>query len=452
MSSIIHGAAIKRFILFFLANAMVLTLFTGCGTTGNEANEQPIQSVAGGQEQTDQTPEVTAAVPADLFSDEMNVFSGVAFPDGYTLYAAGYENKVDSFFYDLYLTAAGDPEEIITYVSTLLGDSSEESVQQYIDTFNSDGGVGIDGTLDEIGFDVNCKITPTEEDIYDYDYVAGCNLRFRVSIEDPSVYDEIIENSYNLNSLSEAANYFSVTPVTGGSQIYVLKNRNNVQITAVYDTVDNVAGVMESMKAGMTYQGFDEKNNTMNLMEYGEVHNNIFFDLDGNTVDVFQVLSDPGKSYKDYQLATTALTALGFTSYIESDALCEYKDEANDLNIVINIPEWGSRPDDWENSCVQFFKIINGYVLGIWYYPEEQKYVVQADKDDTSAKFQYNEKTGEIAEEWASSGEPKEQFISMFADSAQEDVYMQCVEIFKKYVSDTFGMSVGELYDLASSK
>ena len=453
MTNIMHGAAIKRAIFVFLLIATLLVLFTGCGTAENETpgteDEAPAQAA---DETDDQTVEVSAAVPADLLSDGMNVFSGVAFPEGYTVFAAGFENNVDFFFYDLYLTAAGDPQEIITYISNLLGDSSEESIQQNIDYYTSEGGVGVDGRMDEIGLDVNCKITPTEETYYDYDYVAGCSLRLRASIDDPSSYEKIIEENYNLNSLSEVANYFSVTPITGKSEIYVLKNHNNAQLNAVYNTVDDVAGVMESMKASLTNEGFDEAYTTMNLTVYGEVSNRIYFDVDNNSICVFQCLSDSGKNYKDYQLATTGLTALGFTSYIESDALCEYRDEANSQSIAINIPEWGSRPNAWENSCVQFLKGINGYLLAIWYYPDQGRYVVQADKDETSAKYEYYTATGEFSEEYPDPDAVQAQFGDMYSGFDVEDVYTESIELFQGCVSDTFGMSIDELYALAASE
>ena len=97
-----------------------------------------------------------------LFHSDMNLFSGVSFPEGYTVYAAGVEDDVNVVFYQLYLTAQGKPEEIITYISKLLGNEDLESIQKSIDVFYGDGGVGIDGKLDESGFNVNCKITPTE--------------------------------------------------------------------------------------------------------------------------------------------------------------------------------------------------------------------------------------------------------------------------------------------------
>ena len=449
MLSKIHNTAIKRLVLLFMAVVMILTLITGCGTGGNEVTTSETGEQSG---DAGQTSEVGNALPADLLSDELNVFSDVSFPEGYTVYAAGFENNVNFGLYELYLTAEGNPEDIVIYISNLLGLSTEESIRESIDAFHSNGSATIFGTQVEGGLNADCDIKATKENDYDYDYVPGCTLRLRSPITDSADYEKIIEDNYNLNSLTEVADFFDLTPVTGQSQIYVRKSRNNAQIDAVYNTVDDVAEVMESMKAAMTYEYFDENIYVMNLLDYGDVVNTIFFDLENNSISIFQGLGDSGKNYKDYKTATTKLTDLGFRNYIEKDALCEFKDDAHNLNIVINIPQWGSRPDERDNSCVQFFNGINGYLLAIWYYPEEQKYVVQADKDDTSAKFQYYEKTGEISDEWAASGEPKEQFINMFGSSAQEDVYMESIELFQGYVKDTFGMNIDELYALAASE
>ena len=282
--------------------------------------------------------------------------------------------------------------------------------------------------------------------------MEGCTIRLRAPVADPSVYMKIIEDNYNLNALSEAAGFFDVAIVTGKTNIYVRKNRNNAQIVAVYSPIDDVAGVMESMKAAMNYKGFDENSNIMNLEDYGDVGVDILFDFENNSICVFQGLADSGKNYKDYELAANKLTELGFRNAIESDALCEFKDNENDVYISVNVPQWGSRPEEWENSCVTFLKSINGYLLVIWYYPDEQSYTIQADKDDTSAKVKYSDKTGEFTDEWSNQDTVREQFVNMFGDAAEDDVYMQCVEIFKSYVQDAFGMSIDELYALAASE
>ncbi len=432
---------VKRLISIFIAVAMILSVFAGCGKTQNETAVPETSKVP--------VPEEKKPVPNDLFSDQLNIFAGTIFPQGYTVYAAGFEDNVDFCYYVLYLTAQGSPEDVIAYVTTLLGIDSEESVRQAIDTFRRDGGVGIDGKLGESGLTVNCKITPIEADNNDYDYVEGCCLRFRAEIVDPTDYREIMAGNYNLGSLADVANYFDVTPITGKSSIYVRRNQNDAKIEAVYNTVEDVALVMERMKAELKYAYFDENDN-MGLPSYGEVKNSFFFDINNNSISIFQSLGDAGKNYQDYEPASTKLTELGFSNYIEPDALCEYKDEAQNLSIVINIPQWGGRPDEWENSCVMFMKDMNGYALAIWYYSDEGKYVVQADKDDSSAKYTYNAKTGKFSEEYPNPDAVKAQFMNLFPDAAQTDIYMQSIELFQNYVSETFGMSIDELYATAA--
>ncbi|NCB51816.1 MAG: hypothetical protein EOM54_08050 [Clostridia bacterium] len=448
----------RRIILLFLAAAVSLTLFAGCGTTGTETSapetsEKPTPAVS--TEET-QTPEILTGIPVDLLSEELNVFCDISFPEGYTVYAAGFENNVSFSFYDLYLTAEGNTEEIITYMSNLLGDGAEESIRQNIDAFNMDGGVSIHGTEVEDGLNADCEISATEEDTYDYDYVEGCTIRLRADINDTSDYDKIIEENFNLNSLSDVAEFFDIMPINVRSEIYVRKLRNNAQINVVYDNVEDVAGLMENMRASMAYEGFDESINVMNLQNYGEIGNSIFFDPNNNSISIFQGLGDSGKNYKDYKIATTALDEMGFTNYIESDAMCEYKDEANDLMISINIPAWGSRPDEWENSCILFVKEINGYLLAIWYYPAEGVYRIQADKDDASAKYEYYANTDVFDGEQPDPDTATEYFADVYglveAENIREDVYMVGIAMFRSYINDTFGMGAEELYNLAASE
>jgi hypothetical protein len=98
-------------------------------------------------------------------------------------------------------------------------------------------------------------------------------------------HKKILEDNYNLNSLSGVAEFLDLMPITGRSEIYVRKLRNSAQIDAVYD-VEDAAGIMESIKASLTYRNFDESINAMNLMDYGEVGNNIFFDLGNNSISI----------------------------------------------------------------------------------------------------------------------------------------------------------------------
>jgi hypothetical protein len=48
----------------------------------------------------------------------------------------------------------------------------------------------------------------------------------------------------------------------------------------------------------------------------------------------------------------------------------------------------------WENSCVTFLKGINGYITGDMVLPGRKRYSVQADKDDSSARYVVFEETG----------------------------------------------------------
>ncbi|PKM89216.1 MAG: hypothetical protein CVU87_05740 [Firmicutes bacterium HGW-Firmicutes-12] len=454
MMNIIGGKIIKKSILASMLFAMILTLFTGCGTVGNEASapEATRQLTAAVDSDDNQAPEIRNALPIDLLSGDLNVFSDVSFPEGYNVYAAGFENNVNFYLFELYLTAEEKPEDIITYISNLLGLSTEESIRESLDAFHRNGMVTIFGTQVEGGLNADCDIKATKENDYDYDYVPGCTLRLRTPIPDASSYKKIIEDNYNLNSLSEIAAFFDPTLITGQSQIYVRKNRDNAQIDVVYNTIDDVAKVMERMKAALTYINFDESINIINLPNYGDVGNSIFFDLENNSISIFQALGDSGKNYKDYKTATTKLTDLGFQNYIEQASLCEFKDKVNNLNIVINIPQWGSRPDELENNCVMFFKEINGYLLAIWYYPNDTKYAVQADKDDTSAKYAYYVKTSEFDEEFPDPDTVRAYFEDVYNGVDLEDVYMESIELFQGYVNDTFGMNIDDLYALAASE
>jgi hypothetical protein len=75
----------------------------------------------------------------------LNVFSGISFPDNYTVYAAGFENG-GILVYTICIYGRGRSGEIITYISTL-SEKAPRKTYGKISIFTSDGFVVIDGRL-----------------------------------------------------------------------------------------------------------------------------------------------------------------------------------------------------------------------------------------------------------------------------------------------------------------
>jgi len=142
-----------------------------------------------------------------------------------------------------------------------------------------------------------------------------------------------------------------------------------------------------------------------------------------------------------------SLSTLGF-SYSEKDALCIYEDKEEGIQVAICKPQWGVRPTTDNNWNIEYLNEVNGYLLAVWYYANEQKYTVQADKDGSMARYDYFIKTGEYGSEWTSDSDTVKEHFSTVFDTKDDNVFAKAVAMFTQTLKDRFKMSMEELYAL----
>jgi len=142
-----------------------------------------------------------------------------------------------------------------------------------------------------------------------------------------------------------------------------------------------------------------------------------------------------------------SLTTLGFY-YTEKDALCIYEKKEENIQVAICKPEWGVRPATDNNWNVQVLHEVNGYLLVVWYYANEQKYTVQADKGNLTARYDYLIETGKYGNEWTPDTDTVKEHFSTVFDTKDDDVFAKAVSMFEQTFKDRFDMSMEELYAL----
>ena len=456
-----------KIISILAALALVLSWLCACGNNTAESSENTSTSVTENMEEAtavtaDEAAEETeepslspieaideGTVPNDLLGDALNVFSDIEFPENYTVYAAEYLvmcEGADFYFYTLYLTAEGDPEEIITYISNLASDSSEENIAQNINYYNNDGGVGIDGVLTGTDVELNCKVIPTEEDVYDYDYVEGCDIWLEAVVHDNGeVYNELFENCYNLSSLEALSAYVDLSVITGRMSVYVRASKGNAQVDAVYN-VENLSDVVAEMLAEMDYLGINEDSTMMNLYDYGDISTSLYFDYENNAVSIFQNQADASVSCGDYVYERSEIEELGFVADDENVGTYTYSDDENGVWVNINIADLGAEGDE-----IIFYRDQSVLNLVMWYYPSEQSIQVQVDNDDTMAKYLYSMTDGSVSEAYSSRDTVETVFMEALEIDEAENIYQEPIDIFDGYIEDVFGMSASELFNIAAA-
>ncbi len=133
--------------------------------------------------------------------------------------------------------------------------------------------------------------------------------------------------------------------------------------------------------------------------------------------------------------------------------LYEYRGESvlDDVNIEVHRPEWGEQEFD-----VRFFTPISDeYRIVVTWHAAERKFVAGVDDNSQGgASFEYFIETGEHLDIWCSYPDKtvEEYFIKAYNDPAFEDVYQHSIDLMVNYVSDTFGMTIEELFSLPTGE
>jgi hypothetical protein len=295
--------------------------------------------------------------------------------------------------------------------------------------------------------EVACKILPTTQDSYDYDYVKGCDIKLQAVLRDANqVYHDIFENSYNLHAMEKLSGYFDLSKIAGKKSVYVKTLQGNSQITAIYN-VENLQEVADLIKAEVKCKATPEKPYIITLPDYGEISVSLFMDINNNAISVFQTQRDSTKSYGDYEMEQSAIVDLGFMPDQDNgDGRYIYRDNSGNLWVSVSVARLGGEGDE-----VLFFKKLDEYDLAIWYYPEEQVFWVQVNNQDAEAKYAYHVSDGSVSDEWSNNGAMEAIFNEALANEMIEDIFMGPLAIFSNYVNDTFEMSIDELFQAAAS-
>lgn len=122
-----------------------------------------------------------------------------------------------------------------------------------------------------------------------------------------------------------------------------------------------------------------------------------------------------------------------------------------DVNMEVHRPEWGEREHDVRFNT----PLREGYRIVVTWHAAERKFIASADDDNQGgASFEYYIDTGEYLDVWCSYPDKtvEEYFIKAYNDPAITDVYQHSIDLMVQYVSDTFGMTIEELYSLPTGE
>lgn len=133
--------------------------------------------------------------------------------------------------------------------------------------------------------------------------------------------------------------------------------------------------------------------------------------------------------------------------------LYEYRSDnyLNDVNMEVHRPEWGEKEFD-----VRFFTPLSDeYRIVVTWHQAENKFIASVDDNEQGgANFEYFIDTGEHLDGWCSYKDKtvEEYFVKAYNNPEIEDIYQHSVDLMTEYISNTFGMTVEELFALPTGE
>lgn len=443
-----------------LTGLFVITLFIGCANKTVE-NANSISKEEAGSEQIVEKPEVESISPNDLFYETYNVFSGLKFPENYHVYAVEYEKQdcggEENWYnvYRLFMIAEDTDENVINFISNLLGDDQEKSIQQNLDYLQKDNFVGIDGTQIDDGMAVICEIKRTTEDAEDYEYSEGyeVQLMMRLFGEECDKYDELLLSNMNYNSLSDISNYIDIQSYISGS-INVNTYNDNVNMHYGY-SLDNAQDVWDELTVGLSDYYLEEWQ--VISINYGDLETSVRNDIRDNNEDgwihVFQKLNSTEICLQDYspepeESAEITLKSLGFEDYREESAKCTRNDSEG--WVLISRSEWGENPYTGERDAVLFAQDTSDGAYMVFFYPDREIYHVILENGDRQVEYEYSIKDNQYTDGMGGYdvGEAKDMAELVFNKPGTDSILQDAWVTFDQYIKENFDMDAYDLFEL----
>ena len=387
--------------------------------------------------------------PIDLLGRGYNPLIDVPFPDGYTAYGALFCNaepgKGIKDAYILYLTAAGDPNQILKTIANILGVTDEKQLTAYTESLEKDGFVQMDGTFAGSPANAGMKKTNAGADFDQCADVDGCRVEIGVELGSEQVekYRALALANYNTAMLGDLAAQLSEDTIQRDKlAIYVNVQKPDKTVVYVTHAVADAAALMTGITGTLKTTWVDEANPSLG-MEYATQQARYSFDTANNMVRVEFSPNDNSAIAGEFRKSAVSFTSLGFTSY-PNDGLCIYKEDQNHLEIAIAKPDWGHN-EDWN---FEFLGESNGYSLGMWYTEATGLFHVSVNQGDKGAAAEYIVAEGIFAPDVYPDENTQKQMFCGAAGISEGDYRTAVFAIFEQAIEQRFGMGWQELYAL----
>lgn len=260
-------------------------------------------------------PEPLGLAPYDMLEMSYNPFFDMQFIGGYTIYGARFDcgdpNKGTMDAYTLYLTAEGDPYEILEFCAATIGVTDEAQLAAYAESLDKESFVQFNGTFAGRPASVGIKKTSADGQFDQCIEVNGCRVEFRTVVYPDMVeqYRALALANYNLAMLGDLAAQLSDDTIPQG-QFSILVNTQKPDKTtiSIAHTVADAAALLAAITATLQTSWYDEANASLGI-DYAMQKANYWFDTANNVVHVEFWPNDNNSPAREFQKSAVSFTS-----------------------------------------------------------------------------------------------------------------------------------------------
>lgn len=437
-----------------LATVILLLLFCSACVAAVPAQPAPeaVQATQVPPATPEPTPEPTpvplGVAPEDIFTSGYNPFFDVAFPSGYSVYAARFDTAQpekglgDQFA--LSLTAQGDPSDIARYFAGLLGITDETQLSGFAEAIKKDGFLQIDGKYLGQKAYVQLKQTTQGFEAEQNTDVDGCRAEIAVEVEQSQLdrYITLILANNNRTPLGSFADRLPDESIARDLLgIYVNKQQPDKTEIYLMFHCDDAKTLASEMAAKLPTKWVDEKSGSFGL-SYGPIGYKFSFDFEKNLVYESIVPNDNTAAVKDFALSDVSLTKLGFQDF-SMDGLAIYEDKKQGIQVAVAHPEWHHN-EDWN-----FLALIemNKNLISLQYFEASGVLNISVSRGNENAGTNYDLQSNTFDEGYPEPEQMRELFSATLG-SAEGDLRERALALFTDLLNERFHMTWQEIYAL----
>lgn len=443
----------RKAISVTIAILLIIMLLPACSsdTTASEKTEELTMTGSSTEQTTGGLPSDPAAVdssyekPLDLFGEELNPFSNVEFPDGYTPYKVDVSMNTDLGFYALSLLTE-DPK-VVDFTASLLNITDEDDIAALTQALR-------ESRMQETGIygdtlEMEITVKPVEADSKYYTEAAGYTVTLSTKLDGDMLasYKQILaknisESAFESVGAEALIDQFDLS--SNGSITVVTGSVNYLNSRFSYELGDEFNKWNDYFLSGAylgqdTVSDWGEKN--VSAFNYGELATHVTLDPEKNSISFNQEVESTDINISDY-VPPLSLIQVGF------DKMCNYNSEDGSIYVGIRKEIFGDTGEGDDINYIQYSD--SGYdCYLVKYYRPEGKYYVQMQKDGLKAEYCYDvfEDTYTDLDGGEDVSEQKETMQRIMNTDA-DMVMGEPIVTFERYIKDTFGVNSDALYDL----